>query len=408
MSNGVRIIERYVLIELLKSFAAAVVVVTALMTLVTGVLFLQRHMVSALLTLMASPYLMALQMWLVLPFSFLLASALTYHRMSAQNEVLAVEMSGMSLVRVFAPGVLLGLAVSLAALGFNGYLQPWAKGRLRTMAYDNMAQIVMNALKRKRSFSKGKIWFTWKRYTPPNTIHEVSFLKMKKDGGYEMTQYAEKAKVSVTRDGRNLRCILYQSSGQFKNARITSENIEFLTSLAEQRAVDLQEFTTPAVYDEIAKLKLNIAKQRWREEFTARMMEKHTRALEPMRWSHFEKSSTDAGNQARQMERDLAEARTEIWARDTLSLMPLVFGLVGIPLAVALRRAHMLVAFAIALAVAFVFYLSPFLALRILAEGGRVWPGLMELVNVLVGLAGLAFMMILAGLAHFVRMARRQ
>jgi lipopolysaccharide export LptBFGC system permease protein LptF len=400
VSSGVRIIERYILLELAKSFIAACVVITSLMTLVTGVLFLQHHMVSAALTLKATPYLIALEMWLVLPFSYLLAATLTYHRLSAQNEVLAVEMTGTSLVRVFAPGVLFGVLVALACLAFNGYLQPWAKTALRAMAQDNMAQIMASVLRNKNEYvlPGGRVWFTWKRFTKPNVIHEVNFFKLDNKGNPKLAVHAQMAHVSVVdSEGSSFRCVLHDSKGQYEQLTLDGKEIIFKEKIVDPRRRDLHEHTMLGLYRELdavvrTRAGLLVAEAK-ALELKQNPPELRDRDLDDATVrSGYEKIQSACSNSAGDYLKQLYEVRSKIHARNALSLMPIVFAMIGIPLAVRLRHWHMLVAFALALIVAFLFYITPLLIFRMAAEYRGWAPWLMQVPNVVVGLAGLGFM----------------
>jgi lipopolysaccharide export LptBFGC system permease protein LptF len=302
-------------------------------------------------------------------------------------------------VRVFAPGVLLGVLVAGASLAFNGYLQPWAKTALRRMAQDNMAQIMKSVLRNKTQYSvpKSNIWFTWKRFSEPNVIHDVNFFMLGDEGNPKLAVHAEKAYVSVTRDGRGLTCVLRHSKGQYEHATLDGRDIVINKEVVESRRTDLHEHTIPDLYRELDVVR-EIRERKLRGEATARALMAHPPELyddelaESTLVSRYDKVRSDCHNKAAECLERIYEVRSEAHARNALSLMPIVFAMIGIPLAVALRNWHMLVAFAVAVGVAFAIYMMPLLALRMAAEDWGWAPWLMQIPNAVVGLAGLALM----------------
>ena len=64
-------------------------------------------------------------MW-TFPMSMLLATLLTFGRLSSSSEITAMKSCGISFGRIAAPAILLGLLVSICAILFNEHVVPWA------------------------------------------------------------------------------------------------------------------------------------------------------------------------------------------------------------------------------------------------------------------------------------------
>lgn len=69
------------------------------------------------------------------PMSMLLASLMTYGRLSGSSEITAMKSCGISFYRIAAPAIVLGFMVSMFAIWFNEEIVPWANN-----AYDNTVQ----------------------------------------------------------------------------------------------------------------------------------------------------------------------------------------------------------------------------------------------------------------------------
>mgnify|MGYP000515703787 CR=1 FL=1 len=73
-------------------------------------------------------------MW-TFPMSMLLASLLTFGKLSSASEITAMKSCGINFTRIAAPAVLLGFVVSVGAILFNEYVVPRANTAYRNVIY---------------------------------------------------------------------------------------------------------------------------------------------------------------------------------------------------------------------------------------------------------------------------------
>ncbi|MBI4727545.1 LPS export ABC transporter permease LptG [candidate division TA06 bacterium] len=123
-----KIIDRYLIREFLKTMLLALVSFALLFILVDVFekldIFIDakaKLWMVALFYLYQIPYILVL----TLPVAMLLASMGTISQMSRNYEIVALKSSGVSLNRIFLPLLLLGLLVSLMALGFGETVVPY-------------------------------------------------------------------------------------------------------------------------------------------------------------------------------------------------------------------------------------------------------------------------------------------
>ncbi|WP_026766850.1 LptF/LptG family permease [Selenomonas ruminantium] len=69
------------------------------------------------------------------PMSMLLATLLTFGRLSSNSEITAMKSCGISFSRIAMPAIVMGIMVSLAAMAFNEYVVPWANTAYRNVLY---------------------------------------------------------------------------------------------------------------------------------------------------------------------------------------------------------------------------------------------------------------------------------
>ena len=69
------------------------------------------------------------------PMSMLLASLLTFGRLSGTSEITAMKSCGISFNRIAMPAIILGFVVSIFAIEFNEYVVPWANNAYSNVLY---------------------------------------------------------------------------------------------------------------------------------------------------------------------------------------------------------------------------------------------------------------------------------
>lgn len=127
------VMDRYIIGELLMPFLFGVGAFSSIGVAV-GVLFdLMRRMTEAGL-----PFTVALQVFLLklpyfvslaFPMSILLASLMTYGRLSSESELIALRSAGVSIYRIVVPAIILSLVVTAITFAFNEAIVPAANYR---------------------------------------------------------------------------------------------------------------------------------------------------------------------------------------------------------------------------------------------------------------------------------------
>lgn len=127
-SLHISIMDRYITSELMVSFLFGVGMFSSL-GVAAGVLFDLVNKV----TEDGLPILIAFQIFFLkipefvsysLPISILLATLLTYGRLSSDSELIALRSCGISVYRLATPAIILSLIISLITLGFNEVIVP--------------------------------------------------------------------------------------------------------------------------------------------------------------------------------------------------------------------------------------------------------------------------------------------
>src|SRR5437879_4117295 len=106
-----RILERYVTIEILKTFLFALVVFTGIFFVGSLYAFFREEL-SLRQIAKALPYAIPYSLPFLIPIALLVGCTLGYGRLAADNEVVPISTSGVHLGVIVMPAVLLGTVLS--------------------------------------------------------------------------------------------------------------------------------------------------------------------------------------------------------------------------------------------------------------------------------------------------------
>ena len=134
-----RILDRYIFQEVVFAFMFAICAFTAVF-IGSGTLFrIARYITDygASLSSVVKIFVYGLPniiMW-TFPMSMLLATLLTFGRLSSSSEITAMKSCGISFGRIAAPAIFLGVIVSICAILFNEHVVPWANTAYNNVVY---------------------------------------------------------------------------------------------------------------------------------------------------------------------------------------------------------------------------------------------------------------------------------
>jgi lipopolysaccharide export LptBFGC system permease protein LptF len=170
-------LQRYIFVLLLRNFLVLVVVVTGLLLLmgtVEGLRRLQGHSVGLLLSRL--PYMLPRMLGYSIPLSILLATLITFGRLSADNELLAIRMAGIHPVHTIMPAILLGLLLAIGMLYLNGSVTPHANIAVRAITKDDFRRFLANLSETSATtFSNDRFDLTWASVDDDNALVDVHF-----------------------------------------------------------------------------------------------------------------------------------------------------------------------------------------------------------------------------------------
>ena len=157
MHLKIRILDKYIFREVFLSFLFAICAFSAVF-IGSGTLFRIAQYITdygASLPSVIKIFVFSLPgvvMW-TFPMSMLLASLLTFGRLSSSSEITAMKSCGIGFGRIAAPAILLGFLVSVGAILFNEHVVPRANTAYRNVIYYEIEGGKIKRLVYARSFN---------------------------------------------------------------------------------------------------------------------------------------------------------------------------------------------------------------------------------------------------------------
>jgi len=192
-------LHRYIFRELLKVFVLASLALTVILSLGSILRPLQEYGVGPRQVVAIMLYFLPITLTFVLPMAALFAGALVYGRFASDNELDACRASGISLVTLVYPGLVLAIIVAIANLVLSFYVMPVFVHRAEKSLKADAKQILFRNVERRPYYKlppDGRyLIYADEANLQDNTLSGVVVCEVK-GYGIEKIIAAQKAKVS--------------------------------------------------------------------------------------------------------------------------------------------------------------------------------------------------------------------
>jgi lipopolysaccharide export system permease protein len=142
------ILFRMILWELVKVFVMALVAITGILLMAGLIAEASQQGLAPAQVLAAIPLLIPSTLPFTIPATTLFATCVVYGRLSADNEVLAIKAAGVNLLQVVTPGLVLGVAMSVATMGLYYRVIPYTHHLLRSLVLSDAEELLYSLLRR--------------------------------------------------------------------------------------------------------------------------------------------------------------------------------------------------------------------------------------------------------------------
>lgn len=403
-------LQLYILKETLKVFVLAAIAVNLVMNFAAILTFLHRLPLPMIPLIKVVCYRMPQLFPWTFPMALLLAVTLVYGRMAADNEVMAMQASGIHMLWVIMPGMLLGVALSGGLYLVNDYLMPYCRLKEFQVHSAEAANMLPEIFRSRRSLTSGKFQLSWEG-AHDNVINRLRVTQRGPKGEVIMTCEAETATYRLLqttvpgtkKTSYQLQLVGKEVSGiNYPDKRFRAEQMDQTIDLTdlEPRDPGIKASSIGQLLDYLSTLRRDIplrnrkltedlAAQRAKteaklqglkaqkqdpgndEEAVRRIqvqMDKLTKALDRMEKDERRLIRTNNGR----LREETNDVLIKVHMRLSLAASALALVLVGMPLGILSGRSHMLKAFVLACVPVLLVYYPLFLLGQNLANTGTL------------------------------------
>src|SRR5713101_6087597 len=136
------ILFRMILWELSKVFVLSLVGITGILLMAGIIAEASQQGLGPMQILGAIPLLIPSTLPYTIPATTLFATCVVYGRLAADNEILAIKSSGVNVLHVVKPGILLGVVMSACTMGLYYRTIPYTHHLLRTMVFNDAEELI--------------------------------------------------------------------------------------------------------------------------------------------------------------------------------------------------------------------------------------------------------------------------
>ncbi|QDT38033.1 LptF/LptG family permease [Stratiformator vulcanicus] len=142
-----RLLQRHILFELLKTFAVLLSILTVLLVFVGVFREVQESGLGGEQVLQILPFIVPSTMPFTIPATMLLTVCLVYGRIAANQEVTAAKAAGINVISLLAPAFVLAFLLSFASLILTDQVMPWAVENIHRIVANAVEEIFLDVLR---------------------------------------------------------------------------------------------------------------------------------------------------------------------------------------------------------------------------------------------------------------------
>lgn len=387
-----RILTRYVLIDLTQVFLVTLLGMTTMVFLaLVAKEAVERGMGLGPLVRLA-PYILPQAMQFAVPGALLLATTNIFGRLSAFNEMVAVKSMGISPWALAWPVFLLGGVVSLAAVALNDIAVSWGREGVERVFIESLEEVIYGQLRVNRAYTDRKLSITVRRVEGRKLVQPNATLQNAGDERpWNVT--ADWAEIESSPNRRELVIRFFNALVDGPASIAYPDTFEHVVDLDALLNTGEDDRRKPSTY---SLAEIGPAIQDTRRDIQQINNDMSARAAYAMLTGEYEqvsKASWDLRsrdlNAAGYM---LSRLQLEPYRRWSGGFSCLAFVMVGVPVALIMRKSDFLASFFVCFAPILILYYPLLIVSASQAKSGALPPQAVWLGNLVLTLCGLGLM----------------
>ena len=328
---------RYVLIDVMKVFVVALIVMTTLISLILIGKEMVGQGISYLSIAKLLPFIVIMALQFCLPATLLFAVSCVYGRISADNEIISIKAAGISPMKIFRPIWIVGLILSLPSVWLQDQGFSWARKGIQQVVLRSVEQVMYKRLESQKYYNSEKGLVIHVQAIEDRWLIKPTIWMFSSADSKLATIHSEKARISVDSSRDILTINLVDAMFDLGNGRkwhTFAETFELpLIQASRAKGVD----GSPSMFEIPNELKRLYKKNERRREQLATEMSFHlgTGRYVSLTDPNIEKIKFEVkANEDR-----MARLKTEPTRRWALGFGCLAFVWMGVPMAILLKNA---------------------------------------------------------------------
>ncbi len=383
-----KMMQRYILSELLRVFLLLVVVLTVMLVFVGLVREAGDRGLGGEQILKIMPFVVPSMLPFTIPATLLLAVTIVYGRMAGDLEVTAIKAAGVNPLRLLIPAYALGLVLAFASFGLTNYATPWAVESMERIVAQAIEDIFLDVLEAQHQISRPEKGYSITVEAVRNRELINPTFRYRREDHKQVTVSADRAKISFDLEKKEVLVRLTNPRGSIpgRDSGFAMDEKELAFPMDEEIAKrNARHLTIDDIYSRMNEFNSHTVVNQLQRDQEAAML---------LLTGDFQQL---AGEQIREYDgyERLADHRnrrfhTEIHSRYAMAGSCLFFAFLGGPFAILQARRQFITSFILCfLPILLVYYPVTFLMVN-LGKSGTVNPAwAMWIPNVVLAVAGI-------------------
>jgi lipopolysaccharide export system permease protein len=351
------ILQRMILWELTKVFLLSLVGITGILLMAGIIAEASQQGLGPTQILAAIPLLVPSTLPYTIPATTLFATCVVYGRLASDNEILAIKSAGINAITVVRPGIILGLAMSLATLGLYYRIIPYTHHLLRSMVLRDAEEFLYSMLRKNLEIKYSSFPYQiFVKGVKGKTLIEPVFKRKAADGTIDWVAHAREAELQVLPNSGRIEihtkdCFVWGENDS--SGKLTNENlpVDLPKDFGKQKDRRPRDLTWQEIIDRREELGRKIRELEKKISLTT------SNAFLVGAPDDLHIKTKLFNEQKAQHEQEIVALNVELQMRPALSLGCLFFILAGCPVGIWFSRSDYLSAFITCfLPIVFVYY----------------------------------------------------
>ncbi len=155
-----RILQQYILFELIRVFTSILSLLTVLLLLIGMFKEVNDSGISVGKAMEIMPYIVPSMLPFTIPATLLLTVCVVYGRIAGDLEIIAAKAAGINVMTIISPALLLAVFLSIGSLVLTDRMIPWAVVNIKQAIAESMEDIFLDMLRANQHMQNDQLGFT--------------------------------------------------------------------------------------------------------------------------------------------------------------------------------------------------------------------------------------------------------